>query len=102
MDDESSYAESLTPLLHYGWSDLHAVRDGLRWKYILAPKPELYDLQNDPGELNNIASTDTRHAEVLRSAMESRLQQQAAAPSSSAAVGVPADLLERLGALGHV
>jgi len=100
--DESSYAESLTPLLHYGWSDLHAIRDGLRWKYILAPKPELYDLQNDPNEQHNIASTDTRHAEVLRSAIEARLKQEAAAPTSTAAAGVPPDVLERLGALGYV
>lgn len=101
MDDEPTYAESLVPLLHYGWSDLHAVRDG-RWKYILAPRPELYDLQNDPGETKNIASTDTTHAAVLRSAMESRLNQLAAAPTSPAAAGIPADVLERLGALGYV
>src|SRR5204863_492075 len=42
VNDRTSFGESLVPLLHYGWSDLHAVRDG-RWKYILAPKPELYD-----------------------------------------------------------
>jgi choline-sulfatase len=100
MTDEPSFAESLVPLLHYGWSDLHTVRDG-RWKYILAPNPELYDLQNDPGELKNIASTDTRHAAVLRSAVEARLKQESAAPTNAAA-GVPADVLERLGALGYV
>ena len=48
VDDAPSFAESLVPLLHYGWSDLRAVRDG-RWKYILAPRPELYDLERDPG-----------------------------------------------------
>jgi arylsulfatase A-like enzyme len=100
MNDESSFAESLTPLLHYGWSDLRAVRDG-RWKYILAPKPELYDLQNDPGETTNIAATDATHAAVLRDAIEGLLKQQAAAPTSPAA-GIPADVQERLGALGYV
>jgi len=39
---------------------------------------------------------------VLRSAMESRLNQLAAAPTSPAAAGIPADVLERLGALGYV
>ena len=49
IDDEPSFAESLVPLVHYGWSDLRTVRDG-RWKYILAPRPELYDLERDPAE----------------------------------------------------
>jgi len=101
MTEEPSFAESLVPLLHYGWSDLHTVRDG-RWKYILAPRPELYDLQNDPGELKNIAASDTTHAAVLRSAVEARLKQESSAAPPNAASGVPADVLERLGALGYV
>ena len=28
--EAAAYAESLTPLLHYGWSDLRTIRDG-RW-----------------------------------------------------------------------
>ena len=39
----ATYGESLLPLLHYGWSDLRTLRDG-RWKYILAPRPELYQI----------------------------------------------------------
>src|SRR5215471_11457125 len=97
MTEEPSFAESLVPLLHYGWSDLHTVRDG-RWKYILAPRPELYDLQNDPGEATNLASTETGRANALRSLVVA----QAFVPASSAASGVPADVQERLGALGYV
>ncbi len=40
------YAESLVPLLHFGWSDLRAIRRG-KWKYIQAPRPELYDLESE-------------------------------------------------------
>jgi len=102
MTDEPTFAESLVPLLHYGWSDLHAVRDG-RWKYILAPKPELYDLQNDPGETRNIASIDTSHAAVLHSAIEARLAQESSAlQRPGAAEGIPSDVRERLGALGYI
>jgi hypothetical protein len=49
----AAYAESLLPLLHFGWSDLRAIREG-RWKYIQAPRPELYDLKDDPGETRNL------------------------------------------------
>jgi arylsulfatase A-like enzyme/Flp pilus assembly protein TadD len=48
----SLYAESLLPLISYGWSDLALLRrDG--WKLIRAPAPELYHLEDDPGERDN-------------------------------------------------
>jgi tetratricopeptide (TPR) repeat protein len=96
--DEPSFAESLTPLLHYGWSGLHAVRDG-RWKYILAPKPELYDLQTDPGELRNLASTEVGRANALRSSL---LAHATTPASAGAAAGMPLETVERLGSLGYV
>jgi len=49
-----SYSETLFPKLNLGWAELRAVRTG-RWKYIRAPKPELYDLLQDPGETTNVA-----------------------------------------------
>ena len=48
-----SYAEAMYPLHHYGWSELTATRSD-RYKLIDAPRPELYDLERDPGELTNI------------------------------------------------
>ena len=44
-----SIAESWYPRLHFGWSELRSARVG-EWKYIAAPKPELYDLRVDRGE----------------------------------------------------
>ena len=73
VDDAPSFAESLVPLLHYGWSDLRAVRDG-RWKYILAPRPELYDLDNDPGELKNLVDADPAKASAMRASLEAQLR----------------------------
>ena len=35
--------ESLLPRLEFGWSELYAIRSG-NWKYVDAPRPELYDL----------------------------------------------------------
>jgi tetratricopeptide (TPR) repeat protein len=48
-----SYAETLYPKMNMNWSELRAIRTN-RWKYIRAPRPELYDLASDPGETNNI------------------------------------------------
>ena len=99
--DESSFAESLVPLLHYGWSDLRAVNDG-RWKFILAPKPELYDLQNDPSELRNLVAAEPARAAAMRTAVEARLRVEAAGLQNGPSAAVPSELRERLGALGYI
>ena len=39
-----AHSESWYPRYHYGWSELRSVQDG-RFKYIRAPRPELYDLE---------------------------------------------------------
>src|ERR1022692_5309326 len=36
-----------------GWAELRGIRTN-QWKYIRAPRPELYDLTRDPGETNNV------------------------------------------------
>jgi arylsulfatase A-like enzyme/cytochrome c-type biogenesis protein CcmH/NrfG len=46
------YAESFAPLVEFGWAPLRSVRAG-NWKVIAAPKPELFDVANDPGEQVN-------------------------------------------------
>jgi arylsulfatase A-like enzyme/Tfp pilus assembly protein PilF len=99
-----TYAESLLPLLHYGWSDLRVLREG-RWKYIQAPRPELYDLKNDPRELSDLAAAEPARAAALREALASRLaaeKRDATTSAAQAGESVPPDLLERLGALGYL
>jgi choline-sulfatase len=92
------------PLLHFGWSDLRVLRDG-RWKYIEAPRPELYDLVTDPAEQRNLIDAEPSRARAIRAGLASIV----AAERTDADVGtknreaVPsADVLQRLGALGYV
>lgn len=63
-EDLASYAETLYPRENYGWSELLGLADG-RWKYILAPKPELYDLADDPGEEKNLVNEQPQTAAQL-------------------------------------
>src|SRR6185436_14087719 len=66
-----SYTEALYPLHHFGWSDLRAMRTG-RYKLVAAPRPELYDLQEDPGEKHDVFA----QREALGQRMLARLQER--------------------------
>jgi choline-sulfatase len=89
------YAESFAPLLDFGWSPLRTIRSG-GWKYIAAPKAELYDLTRDPGETRNLAAAEpARAAELAR-------QVDAISTSVLASAGTPdRETLARLQALGY-
>jgi len=66
-DDEERYAYSETyyPRYRFGWSELKSLRNS-QFKYIEAPKPELYDLIRDPRESRNILSSNPRIAERFK------------------------------------
>ena len=51
------YGGTDDPFLQNGWSPLRSLTTE-RWKYIRTTKPELYDLQTDPQETNNLAGGD--------------------------------------------
>jgi tetratricopeptide (TPR) repeat protein len=48
-----AYIETLYPKTSMNWSELRGMRTD-RWKFVLAPRPELYDLEHDPGERENV------------------------------------------------
>jgi choline-sulfatase len=63
-DDRAAIGETDYPL-RFGWSPLRSVRaEG--FKFIKAPKPELYDLHADSGELKNIYAADNATMVKLR------------------------------------
>ena len=69
--------------LRFGWASLRSVRrDG--FKFIEAPRPELYDLHSDPGESNNTYAPWNSEAQKLRSLLaELRSKLPLKAPSSA-------------------
>ncbi len=98
----AAYSESLFPRLHFGWSELRAIRMG-GWKYIQAPRPELYDLKRDPAERQDRATADKSRAASLRS----RLLVTLGGSVETQLVGNPAAkldpaTLQKLASLGYV
>jgi arylsulfatase A-like enzyme/Flp pilus assembly protein TadD len=65
LDEEIlAYSESLYPSLNLGWSELRGLEAGSH-RFILAPRPELYDLAHDPGERENVIDSDPVTADRL-------------------------------------
>jgi len=56
--DRYAYSETYYPRFHYGWSELRGFQNK-RYKLIIAPQKELYDLAADAEELKNMASVET-------------------------------------------
>ena len=95
-----AYSESRYSFDRFGWSPLQSLRQG-RFKLILAPRPELYDLASDPHEMINLFS---QRAE-LAAAMTRRLQEIAQPADAERAADPPAidpDTRAKLAALGYV
>jgi len=67
-----AYVETLAPQLDLGWSQLLGIRSA-RFKYIRAPRPELYDLVDDPKETRNLAHVRRDVVAELERVLEERL-----------------------------
>ena len=91
------YAEALYGRYHYGWSELYALTDA-RYRYIKAPRPELYDLDRDPGELANLAPERPQTAAAMRGALDQILS----GVTVSRPGAVSAEARQRLQALGYI
>jgi arylsulfatase A-like enzyme/Tfp pilus assembly protein PilF len=99
-DAPSSFAETYYPKWHYGWSELKSVR-GDQWKFIDAPKQELYDLRADRAERRNLALDRG----TLAAGMNGELAKIDAGFGAAANTDAPkpdADTLARLRSLGYV
>jgi arylsulfatase A-like enzyme/Tfp pilus assembly protein PilF len=97
-----AYAEAVYPRFHFGWSDLRTLRSG-RYKYIDAPRPELYDLEKDPKESTNIYPQRRALAGQMSARLHSLEQRLSASASSARAPAeIDPDTRDRLASLGYV
>lgn len=100
--DLDGLVETVYPRENFGWSELVGLVSG-PWKFIQAPRPELYDLKNDPGERINVYGSSAEKAGELKKILEREILRLS---SSSAGIGgnVPAraEDLEKLKSLGYL
>jgi len=104
-DVPPSYAETWYPRLHFAWSELRSLRVG-EWKYVAAPKPELYDLRVDGGELKNAIAQRGNVAGRLAdemAALTARVQPASGEAAKPSAQPQPdPETVRRLQALGYI
>jgi len=99
--DRLVYAETFYPRYHYGWSDLRSVQDR-RFKLILAPVPELYDLERDPAEARNLVYLEKAVFEDLSARAEALMGEAGRNALEVDISKVDEETREKLAALGYV
>ncbi len=87
------YSETFYPRFHYNWSELLSITDS-RLQFIDAPRPELYNYREDPGERVNLHRGG--EASAFRSEIDRIGGRGHAEPQT-----VDAETLEKLRSLGY-
>ena len=83
----------------YRWSPLRGIRFN-QWKYVFGPDEELYNLEDDPGELTNLAAAaPEKVAEMKAVLMEAAREEPRSRASQS---GMTPEEARKLRALGYV
>lgn len=97
--------ETMATMVSHGWAPLIGVRRD-DFKYIFAPRPELYELKNDPGELTNVHDQQPEVVRQLSGALAGWLGEDPYLVTRQAVdlakVDADEETLRRLAALGYV
>jgi arylsulfatase A-like enzyme/Flp pilus assembly protein TadD len=102
QSDQGIYQEASLPYFDYGFAPLYGLRaqDG---HYIEAPTPEFYDLETDPRELVNLASSGSSRADRFRQRLDAQmLDTPDIAEAARQVPPVDSETLARLRSLGYL
>jgi len=92
-----AFVEARLGFEEYGWSPVYAIVEG-GWKFVEAPRPQLFHLEEDPGEERDLVRAEPERVERMRE----RLARHLASGAESAGELEPdAGHLRELEALGY-
>lgn len=98
--DRILYGETFLPRIHFNWSELRG-SENTKYHFIDAPRPELYDLAKDPGEVHNLIGEKKAVAEEMRATLAGMIRDYSAGKELAEKTGLDPALMERLKALGY-
>jgi len=98
--DRVLYGETFLPRIHFDWSELRG-SENTKYHFIDAPRPELYDLSKDPGELHNLFTEKKAVADEMRAKLTAMIRDYSAGKEMAEKTGLDPALMERLKALGY-
>ncbi len=98
--ERTLYGETYLPRIHFNWSELRG-SENTKYHFIDAPRPELYDLTKDPGEIHNLFAEKKAVAEEMRAKLASMIRDYSAGKELAEKTGLDPALMERLKALGY-
>jgi arylsulfatase A-like enzyme/Flp pilus assembly protein TadD len=101
LGERTVYGETFLPRLHFNWSELRGA-ENTKYHFIDAPKPELYDVGNDPGELHNLVADKKAVSEEMRAKLVGMIREYSAAKELAEKTSLDPALAERLKSLGYV
>ena len=97
-----SYSETVAWKQQLDLSRLRSISDG-KWKYILAPEPELYNLMEDPDETTNLALKHPDVSDAMKAKMYTLIKStQLSESQNSSESTLSSSEIEKLTALGYV
>jgi arylsulfatase A-like enzyme len=100
MPEHAVYSESVYARDEFHWAPLRTLRIG-QWKFIDAPRAELYNLEKDPRELTNILRANSAEATTLRAEL-SKLLARHAANANPAKLDTSSETRKALESLGYL
>ncbi len=98
--ERSLYEETFMPRIHFNWSELRGT-ENIKYHFIDAPKPELYDVARDPGETQNLLSEKRAVGEEMRAKLAAVIREYSAGKELAQKTGLDPALMERLKSLGY-
>lgn len=96
-----AYSESMAVNLQYGWAALYGLRTN-DYKFIDAPRAEVYDLKKDPHEMRNVLEDNRRVARQLKDELQKVRDASAREAPKTQEANLDHETLQKLASLGYV
>src|SRR6266700_3701998 len=100
MEPSPLYSETYLPRIHFNWSELRGL-SARNYHFIDAPKPELYDISSDPGEIHNLYVDKNAVSSEMRSQLTATVRHYTVDHEMAQKSTLDPQLADRLRALGY-